>query len=352
MPKQEKLLSNLCTTCKNVISTLDYHEALLALVKNVTQCLQAKASSVRLLDRSGKALKAAAVFGLSQSYVAKGLVEIDKSPIDKLALKGKVVQVRDVGKNKLLQYPQQAKREGIKSVLCIPLEYQKQLLGVLRIYSDKERVFRRDEIAFVTTVATQGAAVIKNAQRYDRLKSLNAIGKTITSQLEITKILDSVCQNATDNMSAKGASILLINKDTGQLEIVATYGLRSSFIQKGPIKADKSIADCFKGRIVVIKDTSKDKRIQYPGAAQKEGVTSIICLPLISKDRTIGALRVYTAYEYRLNQEDLEFLGALADFGAVAIENARLYEHIKSDYEDLTKDVWKWYGWGERQPRI
>jgi len=103
---------------------------------------------------------------------------------------------------------------------------------------------------------------------------------------------------------------------------------------------------------VVIKDTSKDKRIQYPEAAQKEGVASIICLPLRSKDRTIGALRVYTAYEYRLHQEDLEFLGALADFGAVAIENARLYEHIKRDYEDLTKDVWKWYGWGDRQPRI
>jgi len=352
MPRQKKLLSNFCTTCKNVISTLDYHEALLSLVRNVTQCLHAKASSVRLLDRSGKALRVAAVFGLSQSYVAKGSVEMEKSPIDKLALKGKVVQVRDVSKNKLLQYPQEAKREGIKSLLCIPLEYQKQLLGVLRIYTDKERVFSHDEIAFVTTVATQGAAVIKNAQRYGRLKSLNAIGKTITSQLEITKILDSVCQNASDNMSAKGASILLINKDTGQLEIVATYGLSSSFIQKGPIKADKSLAGCFKGKIVVIKDTSKDKRIQYPEAAQKEGVASIICLPLRSKDRTIGALRVYTAYEYRLHQEDLEFLGALADFGAVAIENARLYEHIKRDYEDLTKDVWKWYGWGDRQPRI
>jgi hypothetical protein len=42
----------------------------------------------------------------------------------------------------------------------------------------------------------------------------------------------------------------------------------------------------------------------------------------------------------------------LADFGTVAIENARLYEHVRRDYEDLTKDVWKWYGWGEHKPQI
>jgi len=48
----------------------------------------------------------------------------------------------------------------------------------------------------------------------------------------------------------------------------------------------------------------------------------------------------------------MEFLSTLADFGVTAMENARLYEHVRRDYEDLTKDVWKWYGWGEHPPTI
>lgn len=352
MPKQTKLLTNLCRTCKDVVATLDYGEALDSLVRNVARCLNAKASSIRLIDRSGKILEIAAVYGLSRAYLKKGKVEADKSPVDKLALKGKVVQIRDIGANRQLQYPREAKREGIKSVLCIPLEYQNQTLGVLRIYTRKERTFHPDEIAFVTTLASHGAAVITNARRYKRLKSLNAIGKTITSQLDLKNILDSVCRNATDDISAKGAAIMLSNRDTDRIEVVSTYGLSPSFIQKGPIQVDKSIAECFDGKIVVIRNAARDKRLQYPAAAGREGIVSIICIPLKLKESAIGALRVYTAFPYEPDREDLEFLGILAEFGAVAIENARLYEHIKRDYEDLTKDVWKWYGWGKRQPRI
>ena len=49
---------------------------------------------------------------------------------------------------------------------------------------------------------------------------------------------------------------------------------------------------------------------------------------------------------------EIEFLTALASFGAIAIENARLFQHVKTEYEELTKDVWKWYDWGSRFPNI
>lgn len=352
MATQKRVVSELCSICESIVSTLDYSEALYSLVKNATNCLKAKASSIRLLDRAGETLEIAATFGLSEAYLNKGPVEIAKDPLDRLILSGQVVQIKDVTKDNRFQYPEEAEKEGIKSILCLPLRCRVRLLGVLRIYTGKEHVFTDEEVAFVSTLAMQGGAVIRNAQIYKRIKSLNGIGKTIASHLDIRKVLEAICYDAANDMSAKGAVIMLINRDTGQLEITATFGLSERFIHKGHVRVDESISDCLKGKDIVIEDAVKNKRIQYPEAVEQEGIKSIICIPLKLKDRIIGTLRIYTAYSYKLNQEDLEFLDILAEFGVVAIENARLYEHIKRDYEDLTKDVWNWYAWGKRQPRI
>jgi GAF domain-containing protein len=335
-----------------VAATLDYHEALNSLVKNAAECLKAKASSVRLLDKSGNTLEIAATFGLSKSYLAKGPVEVDKSPIDRLALSGQVVQIRDVTKDGRFQYPEEAKKEGIKSVACVPLKCRDKLLGVLRIYTEKTHLFVGDEIAFISILASQAGVVIRNAHRHERLKKVNLIGESITSQLDLRKVLDNICQSAVHDMSAKGASITLINKNTGRLEPVATQGLSEVFLAKGPLMVDKSISECLKGQNVVIEDVEKDERIQYPEAVKKDGIKSIICIPLKLRENVIGTLRIYTAYPYKVEGEDLVFLNILADFGAVAVENARLYEHIRRDYEDLQRDVWKWYNWGKRQPQI
>jgi len=350
MAKDRKFLSALCTICQDVVSQVAYDQVLSSLVKNAATCLNAKASSVRLLDKSGETLQIAASYGLSKSYLKKGPIEVAKSLIDKQALQGKIVQIKDVGKDKRFQYPRQAKKEGIKSVICLALKCKERLLGVLRIYTDKERVFDDEEITFIRTLALQGAAAIRHAQRYQRLKDLNSIGKTIASQLKTKTVPYTICQSAAEDMFAKGASIMLIARQTEQLEVVATYGLSEDFIRKGPLAADKSIGDCLKGQDIVIEDAAKDKRVQYPKAVKEEGIRSIICIPLKLRDKVIGALRVYTGYRYKKNTEDLEFLTTLADFGVAAIENARLYEHARRGYEDLTRDVWKWYDWGEHPP--
>jgi signal transduction protein with GAF and PtsI domain len=352
MAKRKPYISALCSVCQDIISEDSYDKVLSSLARNAAVCLNAKAGSVRLLDKSGLRLEIVAAHGLSKSYLKKGPVEIAKSPIDKQALQGRVVQIKDVTKDRRFQYPKEAKKEGIRSVICLPLRCRQRLLGVLRVYTDKERVFDNEEITFIKTLALQGAAALSHAQRHRRLKQLNAVGRAIASQLKMKRIPSMICQSATDEMFAKGASVMLIDSKTGQLEVVASCGLSEEFLSKGPVEADRSIGECLKGVDVVIENAAGDKRVQYPQAVKKEGIKSIICIALKLRNKVIGALRIYTGYKYNSNTEDMEFLDTLADFGVAAIENARLYEHIRRDYEDLTKDVWKWYDWGKHPPRI
>jgi signal transduction protein with GAF and PtsI domain len=83
MAKRKTYLSALCSVCQNIISEVEYSKVLSSLVENAAACLNAKASSVRLLDRTGQTLEIAAVHGLSKTYLKKGPVDVAKSPIDK-----------------------------------------------------------------------------------------------------------------------------------------------------------------------------------------------------------------------------------------------------------------------------
>ena len=344
-------LSNLCRICEN-ISTLNLEEALKSITRSAARCLGAKASSIRLLDRSGKVLEIAATHGLSKKYLSKGLVELKKSPVDKEALKGKAVVISDITKDKRFQYPRQAREEGLRSVLCVPLRAGEKAIGVLRVYTSKLHEFSQEEVDYLFTLASQGAVVIGNARLHQMVKTLHNIGKVITSHLDLEKVLNMIVENASCLTRARGAAILLQDRETKTLEVSVTYGLSESFLRKGPISIDKSIKECLAGKVVSIPDAIKDKRVQYPGELKAEGITSILCVPLVVRKEIIGTLRIYMAIRQKFSQEDIEFLCALADFGAIAIENSRLYEHVKKDYEDLTQDVWKWYDWGKQPPKI
>jgi GAF domain-containing protein len=79
---------------------------------------------------------------------------------------------------------------------------------------------------------------------------------------------------------------------------------------------------------------------------------ALLSLPLIVRGSAIGVLRVYAGAQHSFTEPERDFLSALACQGAIAIENARLFEHIKAEYAELARDVWKWYDWGKRFPKI
>lgn len=177
------------------------------------------------------------------------------------------------------------------------------------------------------------------------------IGKAVTSRLKIQEIAYLICQCAAEELSAKGSTAMILDQQTKHLDLLTSYNLSDEFIRKGSIEADTSIINCLSSSDIVITDSDEDKTINWPQTIEKEGIKSVICIPFKLKDNVVGALSVYTAYKYQSTTEDTEFLNTLADFYVIAMENARLYEHIKRDYEDLKIDVWNWYDWGQHPPR-
>ncbi len=155
------------------ISSLDMDDVLNSIVHRAAEALGMKACSIRLMDETGRRLAIRAAYGLSENYLEKGPVEISRSPVDSEALSGKVVTILNAGEDPRFQYPQEAKYEGIRSVLCVPLTSKDKAIGVVRIYSSAVHEFTDEEVAFLCYLANLGAIAIENARTYQELQSLH-----------------------------------------------------------------------------------------------------------------------------------------------------------------------------------
>ena len=175
-------------------------------------------------------------------------------------------------------------------------------------------------------------------------KALFEVAKAINSSLRVDDVLKSITESTTKAMDAKGCGVLLLSPDKKKLWHGASYGLSEEYLQKGEILADTSVAETWhERRPVVIKRAAFDWRIQYREEVKKEGIGSIISVPLALKDDIIGILRVYTSDPRVFPQEEIDFMQAIADLAAIALENARLREWINRDRDEIRTDLTDWY---------
>jgi len=152
-------------------ASLDPCVVLEQVAQHVALTIRAKACSIRLLDSRKQRLLLRAAYGLSDKYLRKGPVLVKESGLDKKALQGKTMWLRDASTDKNFQYGARAKAEGIKSVLVLPLLIDNKATGVLRVYSDKVREFDDQEIRFLEAAANLSAIAIENARLHKTLQN-------------------------------------------------------------------------------------------------------------------------------------------------------------------------------------
>jgi GAF domain-containing protein len=168
---QKRLYEIIYEVSRTVNSSLDPGEVLSRIAEQVTQAMGVKGCFIRLLDRTGKVLKPAAYYGLSERYAQKGVVEVAKSGLDREAFAGNVVQIADAGTDSRFQYGDEAAKEGLVSVLVAPMFIEgTRPIGVLRVYTGEKREFGAEDIGFLQAIANISAIAIENARMHQTLK--------------------------------------------------------------------------------------------------------------------------------------------------------------------------------------
>jgi phosphoserine phosphatase RsbU/P len=143
----------------------DLENVLQRTVKVVSEVMETKACSLRLIDPQRDELVIKAVYNLSDEYLGKGPIRLSQAQIDHQALAPKGYEyVRNVATDPRVQYPQESQREGIVSMLSAGMRYKGKAIGVLRVYTAQEHTFSQFQIDLLKAVAAQAAAAIENAR--------------------------------------------------------------------------------------------------------------------------------------------------------------------------------------------
>ena len=173
-------------------------------------------------------------------------------------------------------------------------------------------------------------------------QSLYEVAAAVNSTRASEAILHYIVENVAKTVGAKGCSLMLLTPDRQLLLHTAAYGLSDWYVRKGPVSTDKSISEALQGKPVAVLDATEDERIQYRKQAKKEGIASILSVPMMLREEIIGVIRVYTAEPRHFTMDDIYFVGAVANLGAIALENVRLYESVQKDYEVFRRDMLEW----------
>jgi putative nucleotidyltransferase with HDIG domain len=176
-------------------------------------------------------------------------------------------------------------------------------------------------------------------RRINEANTLYDVARSINSTLRLREVLALIAQHAVNVMGARACSIRLLSKDTDELELAARHGLSDEYAAKGPVSLEGSGLDkeALAGEVIAIPDVRSDPRFQYPQAAEREGIVSVLTAPLTSKDEALGVIRIYGSRMGRYRPRDVALLQGFAGQAALAIENAELYEDIRRNYYETVR---------------
>ena len=134
---------------------------------------------------------------------------------------------------------------------------------------------------------------------------------------------------------AKGCSVFLVDRNTRELGLAASFGLSQEYLDKGPIHFMQSIKEAKDAVPIAIYDVQDDPRIEYPKEAAKEGIASLLGVPIVAHGKIIGAVRLYTAEPWEFSVNDITLVQALAQVCGMAMDMCRMYKGYKTSIEIL-----------------
>ncbi len=329
--------------CRSISASISLDEVLQLIVTNVVKVMNVKASSLRLLDKEKQQLDLVAYHGLSEKYANKGPVAYDASIDDALA--GKPVSEYDVSEHENSKYYKEAMEEGIRSILSIPLKFEKEIIGVLRMYTSEPVQYTEEDMQFISAIAEQAGIAIVNARRFERevsrekeyLRVFEEVTKAVSSSLKVEEVLNLIVRKIPEVLGLRAGSLRLLNAETKQLELVAYHGLSEKYANKGPVAYDASIDDALAGMPVSMYDILKHKDSRYHQEALEEGIRTILSIPVRFQHKVIGVLRLYSGTPMKHSDEDLRFMVAMAEQIAVAIVNAKQFEKAITKEKEYLK---------------
>jgi HD-GYP domain-containing protein (c-di-GMP phosphodiesterase class II) len=175
--------------------------------------------------------------------------------------------------------------------------------------------------------------------RAAELASLLEVSHTISGALRLDEVLNTVAQKAAEILNVRGCVILLLDESGKNLQLGASWALSQTYLEKYPLSIANSRLDqqCLKGKAVAVLDAGSDPMFPHAEKAIEEGLVSVLCVPLIKAEQTMGVIRLYTDRRHKFTASEHRLVWGFASIASIAIENVRLYDNIRKNYWETVR---------------
>ena len=346
MSRQSNEMRTLSNIGKAITSLLSVDEVLQRVLEAATYLTNAEESTIWLPDNDGKHLRP---YDRQTSYRPN-----TKAPVLPLADSpaGEVMQ----SGRPLRQSSMSGQGMKVKSgyfahaVLYVPLQLRSITLGVLGVSNRSAyRSFSKQDEFLLSFLGDYAAIALENARvfqaadqalaaRLDELNTLIHITQTITSSLDLQEVIHLTIKQVHDSWDIEASSLWLLDEAAQRLRVLTNVGTAVEQLSKVELGIDQGIV----GHVVrtgqphytndVVQDTH-----HYRQADKKTGfeTRSILCVPLIFRDKVVGAMQLLNKIDGDFDEVDLERARAIAAAIAIAVSNALLFDEAESRKQQL-----------------
>jgi len=336
LPKREKKpdtreINALLEISKAIASGL-YLEDVLRLIVTVTaNMMDSKICSLWILDERNQKLKLKATQSISEEYLKERSLAMGEGVVGHVALLNQPMAILDVLKEPLYKEKDLAKKEGLVSMLSVPMCIKEKVIGVINCYTSYPHSFSKSEEEMLTAVANQAAICIENSG--------------LMETLDIDEILRLVLEGMTKNIGFDRARLYLVNEKKNILECKMAVGIHEEKIKGVTLCLDPP--DSVLARSILekqpflIPDASQDPRVN-PVLKKKFDLHSLVVIPLLAKERALGAIAAdHVEPGKNITRETLESVMTFAQQAGLAIHNAFMYEELKTFSQQMEEKIQK-----------
>ncbi len=234
--------------------------------------------------------------------------------------------------------------ETYEAYLGAPIRVGSTIIGAISIKKKRPHSWKEKEIRMLEDICgVAGKALVKfqesedNRRKVQMLDSLSQISTTIISDRYLQEILNLIVSITAEATGSKICSIMLVDEKKNELVIKASQSLSPMYLNKPNLKLGESISGkaVLEKKPIAVFDVTKDVLYQYPEIAKKEGLVSLLAVPMIIKGRAIGVINSYTDYPHQFTEEETNMLMSVSAQAAIAIENTKLMEEKLAMQEAL-----------------
>jgi signal transduction protein with GAF and PtsI domain len=170
-----------------------------------------------------------------------------------------------------------------------------------------------------------------------KLEALSKISKAISSDLYLEDILRLMVVVTAEVMKSKICSLWLVDERDKALKIRATQSMSEEYLKERSLKLGEGVVGYVaqENRPMMIYNVLKEPRYKEKELARREGLVSLLSVPMCVKDKVIGVINCYTSSPHKFTKSEIEVLTTVASQAAIAIENAGLIMKAKIIEDEL-----------------